>query len=119
MTNEQRAEALINELGFDFDAIDKERIRSLIEEEVANYQPGSSEYIRVLCGYLYCIGDESDVPLLEKAKYNINFDVGCMIDLEWIDSLGNRTTDYQVRSREELISDFVNYYQGFEADDLY
>ena len=117
MTNEQRAEALINELGFDFEAIDKSRIIRLIEEEIENFQAGSSEYIRVLCGYLYCIGDESDVALLEKAKYNINFDVGCMIDVEWIDSLGNREVDYPVRPRDVLIRDFVDYYTGFEADD--
>jgi hypothetical protein len=40
-----------------------------------------------------------------------------MIDMEWIDSLANRTTDYPVRSKEVLIRDFVDYYTGFEADD--
>ncbi len=119
MTNEQRAEALINELGFDFGTIDKKRIISLIEDEIEDYQDGSSEYIRLLCGYLYCLGDKSDVGLLEKAKYNINYDVGCMIDTEWIDSLADRTVDYPIRSREELVRDFVDYYRGFSADDVY
>ncbi|MBO4310329.1 MAG: hypothetical protein J5856_04570 [Lachnospiraceae bacterium] len=118
MTNEQRTEKLVKELGFDFDSIDKNRIIHLIEEEIDNYQQGSSDYIRLLCGYLYCLGDESDAALLEKAKYNINFDVGCMIDIEWIDSLANRKVDYPVRSREEQIRDFVNYYRGYEADEF-
>ena len=118
MTNEQRAEKLISELGFDFETIDKSRIIRLIEEEIENYQDGSSEYIRLLCGYLYCIGDESDVSLLEKAKYGISFDVGCMIDGEWIDSLANRTVNYPILSREELIQCFVNYYKGFKADEF-
>ena len=117
MTNEQRAESLIAELGFDFEKIDKKRIISLIEKEIDDFQDGSSEYIRLLCGYLYCLGDESDVALLEKAKYGINFDVGCMIDGEWIDSLANRTVKYPILSREELIQAFVDYYSGFEAEE--
>lgn len=80
MNNEQRAEALIKRFRFDFDLIPKEEISNLIEKEIVDFQEGSSEYIRVLCGYLYCIGDRFDADLLEKAKYQINMDVGCMID---------------------------------------
>lgn len=47
----------------------------LIQKEIENYQEGSSEYIRVLCGYLYCIGNASDAELIKRAKYGINFDV--------------------------------------------
>lgn len=89
MTNEQRAEVLIKKYGFNFAMIPKEEIIELIEKEIYNFQARSSEYIRLLCGYLYCIGDQGDVPLIEKAKYKINFDVDCMIDGEWIDSLKN------------------------------
>ena len=89
MTNEQRAEALIQKYGFDFPSIPKEEIRRLIEQEIEDYQEGSSEYIRLLCGYLYCIGDAADIPLLERAKYGINMDVGCMVDWEWVESLKN------------------------------
>ena len=54
------------------------------------------------------MGDISDVPLLEKAKYSINMDVGCMIDGEWIDSLKNGGISSQyIRSRQEIIDDFV------------
>ena len=80
-----------------------------------NYQPGSSEYIRLLCGYLYCLGDRSDIPLLEKAKYNINMDVGCMIDREWIDSLKNGGKETQFTgSRQDIIDGFVSYYKVFQ-----
>lgn len=49
--------------------------------------------------------------LLEKAKYGINFDVGCMIDQEWIDSLKNAGVgDAFVNSKEVLIEKFVSYY---------
>ena len=119
MTNEQRAEALINELGFEFDKIDKSYIRQLIEDEVKSFQEGSSEYIRLLCGYLFCIGDESDIELIKKAKYNINFDVGCMIDQEWIDSLANGgAAGDGIRSKDELIKTFAEYYRDFEPDDF-
>ena len=114
MTNEQRAENLMNELGFDFGNIPKGFIVSLLKSEIENYQEGSSEYIRLLCGYLYCLGDASDAPLIKKAKYDINMGVGCMIDSEWITSLENGgVADGNTRSREEIMSDFVFYYQNY------
>ena len=118
MTNEQRAENLIAELGFDFGRISKDYIISLLEEEISNYQEGSSEYIRLLCGYLFCLGDVSDVPLLKKAKYGINMDVGCMIDEEWIASLENGGAAIgNFRSRDQIIDSFVYYYQNFDSED--
>ena len=120
MTNGQRAEKVIKEYGFDFDNISKEEIINLIENEIKDFQSGSSEYIRLLCGYLYCLGNEEDASLIEKAKYKINMDVGCMIDWEWIESLenGGQETD-NVRSKEALMDDFKRYYRNFEADDLW
>ena len=120
MDNEERAERLIQELGFDFDSIPKSFIISLLEREVADFQEGSSEYIRLLCGYLYCLGDKSDSELIRRAKYNISFDVGCMIDEEWIKSLENGGVAAEnVRDRSAVIDDFVNYYQNyFKVDDL-
>ena len=122
MTNEQRAEKLVQELGFDFDQISKDYIISLLEDEISNFHEGSSEYVRLLCGYLYCLGNISDIPLLKKAKYGINFDVGCMVDGEWIDSLENGGVEvdlgYIVRSRDEIIRDIANYYKDFMASDL-
>lgn len=121
MNNEKRAELLIKKYGFDFDSISKNEIISLINEEIDNYQYGSnSEYIRLLCGYLYCIGDKSDIDLIRKSKYSINMDGGCMIDIEWIDSLENggiEDIENYVRSRNEIIADFTEYYYNFHADD--
>ena len=118
MTNEQRAEALIQKYGFDFKKISKEEIRLLIEKEIAHFQEGSSEYLRLLCGYLFCIGDISDVSLIERAKYDLNMDVGCMIDQEWIDSLKNGgIEDEYVRTRDEIIKSFIFYYKDFKASD--
>lgn len=54
MTNEQRAEQVIKKYGFRFNDIPKQEIIDLLQKEIANYQPGGSEYIRLLCGYLYC-----------------------------------------------------------------
>ncbi len=118
MNNEQRAEMIIKKYGFDFESIPKQEIIDLIKAELEDFQPGSSEYIRVLCGYLYCIGTQDDADLIRQAKYEINFDVGCMIDVEWIDSLtGSSAGNSSIRSRHEIIEDFVSYYQNFEADD--
>ena len=67
-----------------------------------------------MCGYLYCLGDISDVPLLEKVKYGIDMDVGTMIDGEWIDSLenGGIKTKY-TQTRKEIIEGFIDYYKFF------
>lgn len=120
MDNEKRTEMLIEKYGFDFDSIPKYEIISLINEEIDNYQYGSSsEYIRLLCGYLYCIGDKSDIDLIKKAKYNMSMDVGCMIDIEWIESLKNggiEDTEHYIRPRNEIIADFMEYYSDFQAD---
>ena len=117
MTNEQRAEQVIKKYGFDFEKIPKIEIIELIQKEIDDFQGGSSEYIRLLCGYLYCLGDSSDIPLLKKVKYSINFDVECMIDGEWIESLENGgEEDNYVNSRKDIIANFVAYYKDFEAD---
>lgn len=118
MTNEQRAERVLKQYGFEFDKIPKEEIMGLLRKEIDDYQLGSSEYIRLLCGYIYCIGGVSDVPLIEKAKYSINMDVGCMIDVEWIESLKNGGVEGSfVRTRQEIIEAFVFYYKDFKAED--
>ena len=113
---EELADRLAEELGFDFGKISKARIIDLLEKEIAEHKNDeSSEYIRLLCGYLFCLGDKSDLPLLKKAKYGINMDVGCMIDGEWLQSLENGGVADEannIRSREELIEDIVRYYGG-------
>ena len=117
MKNLQRTEKLVKKYGFDFEKIQKNEIINLLETEIENYQEGSSEYIRLLCGYLFCIGDKTDIPLIEKAKYGINMDVGCMIDWEWLESLKNdgKETEY-CYSRNKLIESFIEYYTAFRGD---
>ena len=108
--NEERAKNIIQKYRFDFDKIPKPEIVDLIKKEIENYQEGSSEYIRVLCGYLYCIGNASDAELIKRAKYGINFDVGCMIDGEWIESLLSNDVDGQ---RNAIIQYFIEYYCSY------
>ena len=67
-------------------------------------------------GYLFCLGDISDVPLLEKVKYKIDMDVGTMIDGEWIISLKNNgieMEEYDIQSKQEIIEGFVDYYESW------
>ena len=123
LTYDERAENFIKRFGFYFDKIDKNQIISLINEEFERAVEerkrcfyDSSECLRVLCGYLYCLGDISDVPLLEKVKYGIDMDVGTMIDGEWIISLKNNgieMEEYDIQSKQEIIEGFVDYYKFF------
>ena len=124
---EERAEYFVKKLGFDFDKIDKNNIIYLLNEEFKRAIKeekedsdffDSSECLRVLCGYLYCLGDISDVPLLEKVKYGIDMDVGVAIDSEWIDSLKNegiamKLEEYDIRSKKEIIKNFVDFYKNY------
>ena len=123
LSSDERAENFLKRFGFDFDKIDKNEIISLINEEFERAVEerkrcfyDSSECLRVLCGYLYCLGDISDVPLLEKVKYGIDMDVGTMIDGEWIISLKNNgieMEEYDIQSKQEIIEGFVDYYKFF------
>ena len=124
----ERAEYFVKKLGFDFDKIDKNNIIYLLNEEFKRAIKeekedsdffDSSECLRVLCGYLYCLGDISDVPLLEKVKYGIDMDVGVAIDSEWIDSLKNegiamKLEEYDIRSKKEIIKNFKIQENFFE-----
>ena len=120
---EERAEFFIRKLGFDFDKIDKNEIifllnkefeRAIKEEKEDSDFFDSSECLRVLCGYLYCLGDISDVSLLEKVKYSFDMDVDIAIDFAWIESLknGGIKTKY-TQTRKEIIKGFVDYYQSW------
>mgnify|MGYP003084727739 CR=1 FL=1 len=82
LSSDERAENFLKRFGFDFDKIDKNEIISLINEEFERAVEerkrcfyDSSECLRVLCGYLFCLGDISDVPLLKKVKYKIDMDM--------------------------------------------
>ena len=112
MDNDERANLIINKFGFSFNGQYRKEIIQLLEAEIENYQLGSSEYLRVLCGLLFCIGNKQDVEIIKRIKYGINMDVGCMIDAEWIASLEESEEEW-VRSRQELIEDFISYYKEF------
>ena len=123
LSSDERAENFLKKFGFDFDKIDKNEIISLINEEFERAIEerkrcfyDSSECLRVLCGYLYCLGDISDVPLLEKVKYKIDMDMGVAIDGIWIISLENNgmeMKEYDIPSKKELIKYFVDEYKGW------
>ena len=123
LTSDERAENFIKRFGFDFDKIDRNQIISLINEEFERAVEerkrcfyDSSECLRVLCGYLFCLGDISDVPLLEKVKYKIDMDMGVAIDGIWIISLENNgieMKEYDIPSKKEIIKDFVDFYKNY------
>ena len=115
LSSDERAENFLKKFGFDFDKIDKNEIISLINEEFERAIEerkrcfyDSSECLRVLCGYLFCLGDISDVPLLEKVKYKIDMDMGVAIDGIWIISLEKNGMEIK-----ELIKYFVDEYKGW------
>ena len=115
MSDEARAEQLVLKYGFDLQTIDKAEIVALHRDEIKELKEHGSDghtYLRVLCGYLFCMADIEDIPLLESAKYDVGFDAGGMVDGVWIDSLK------QGGDRRELIETFVTetkHYFGMVA----
>lgn len=105
--NEIRAEELIRKYGFNFENVPREDLRLLLQKEIKNFTPGTSSYVRTLCGYLFCIGNIEDADLITSAKYDINFEIGRDIDDQWIDSLNGFQDEY-AENREELINLFVD-----------
>ena len=104
MSDEARAEQFVLKYGFDFQTIDKAEIIALLRDEIKNLKENGSDghtYLRVLCGYLFCMADTEDIPLLESDKYDVSFDAGGMVDGAWIDSLK------QGGDRHELTEAFV------------
>lgn len=113
--NERRTAELLDKYGIDFINVPKDEIAELLNEELKAPKKGSSEYLRLLCAYLYCAGGDDAVKLIKKAKYSVNMDVGAMIDGEWISSLENGgMPDGYVRSREEIVASIILYYMDYE-----
>lgn len=113
--NESRTAELLDKYGLDFIKVPAGEIRELLTEELKSPAEGSSEYIRLLCAYLFCAGGKEDAELIRKAKYTTNMDIGAMIDKEWLTSLENGgIADDETRSRDELIADIVMYYMDYE-----
>ena len=59
MTNEQRTEQIIKKYGFNLINISKEEIIVLLQKEIADYQPGSSEYLRAIFQTFPCLKKRS------------------------------------------------------------
>lgn len=115
LSNEERAAEIVRRYGFRFRQIPKEEIRELLEQETEHYRHGSSEYIRLLCGYLFCVGDKEDADLIEKVKFGINHDVQCMVDEEWISLLRAEPTLSVKLARRRSRNEFESYYKQFPS----
>ena len=116
MSDETRAEQLVLKYGFDFPTIDKAEIVALLRDEIKNLKENGSDghtYLRVLCGYLFCMADTEDIPLLESAKYDVSFDAGCMVDGAWIDCLKQ---DDDRRELTEAFMEETKHYFGMVGE---
>ncbi|MGN1411524.1 MAG: hypothetical protein ACI4WH_03310 [Oscillospiraceae bacterium] len=107
----------VKKFNFDFSSSHRGEVLELLEQEIYNYRnvkdyyKKSYEYIRFLCGYLFCIGNTDDIEIIEYVRYTLGMDTGTMIEYEWIQrlKLGLQSAEF-VRSREDLIQDFVDWY---------
>ncbi|MCL1792145.1 MAG: hypothetical protein FWG40_12545 [Peptococcaceae bacterium] len=118
INKEGQAKDLLLKYSFDFqNEKHREEIITLLEKEIdwckkPDSQWESSEYLRVLCGYVFCFERGEDAALIKRAKTEINFDVGCIIDEDWITSLSKNDAT-TIRTRKSLIQGFTDYYKNY------
>lgn len=112
---EEKAEKFLQQYNFDFKEDYRHEIRDLLEKEFDNYdETQSSEFLRVLCGFLFCIGNVDDVALIRKVKYELSFDVENMIDVNWTDGTGmQRNSMAKELWHEQLVEEYIAYYKGY------
>ena len=109
---DSRTQELLGKYGMDFMNIPADEIRTLISEELNAPKKDSSEYLRLLCAYLFCSGEKDDAQLIRKVKFSGSMDILNAIDKDWISCLEG--SDECERSRDELISDIMLYYLDYE-----
>lgn len=109
--NEKRALDLINRFNFNYTNIPKQRIINLLNEEYNNPHEGSSEYLRLLCGYLCCIGNKEDALLIKKIKYGLDMDTGCMIDSDFIIALEKEDKQLIENIKRQLKEYYQEYFK--------
>jgi hypothetical protein len=112
---QQQTEAAEKKLNAEKDGTkpsDKKKNRRMEEDYFGGetQEKRSTEYLRMLCGYLFCIGTRSDAALIERAKYDISFDTGIMIDGIWIDILSDQGGE---TDKEDIIDEFMDYYDDY------
>ena len=85
--SENKARLFFEEFGFNFKVEDRYIVRNLLEHEINNSSKNDEgEFLKVLCGYLFCIGNPEDVDLIKKVKNDLGRDVGLMINRGWTDA---------------------------------
>lgn len=113
--NERRIAEVLDKYSKDFLNTPKEEIRALITGELAAPVKDNTEYLRLLCAILFCVGDKEDAQLIKKVKYSGSMDILDAIDKDWISCLENDGENAEdMRSRDEIISDIMLSYFDYE-----
>ena len=111
---EEKAKKFLQQYGFDFKEDYRGEVRAMLTREIDDFNENeSSEFLRVLCGYLFCIGN-TDVGLIKKVKYELSFDVGCMIDVNWTDAEGMKVNSMAKELwYEQLVREYIEHYKNY------
>ncbi|MEO2204667.1 hypothetical protein ABGV42_13055 [Paenibacillus pabuli] len=86
--NEEKA---LQEFGLELGSRDRERIRTLLQQEIENSSAMDNDYLRILCVMLFAIGHVEDTQLIWQAKRK-NQDTGSYVDVQLLCGAGFEDT---------------------------
>ncbi|MFK0522090.1 hypothetical protein ACINKY_07730 [Paenibacillus illinoisensis] len=134
--NEEKA---LQEFSLEPGSRDRERIRTLLQQEIDNSNAVDNDYLRILCVMLFAIGQVEDTQLIWQAKRK-NQDTRSYVDVQllcgagfeetiiYLEQLGEQQAEEQLQylkqcelydfvdfSKEEWIAQYKQYYGVIEG----
>lgn len=113
--NEEEA---LQEFGLEPGSRDRERIRTLLQQEIDNSNAMDNDYLRILCVMLFVIGDVEDTQLIWQAKRK-NQDTGSYVYVQLLCGAGfEETIIYLEQLGEQQAEEQLQYLKQCEPYDF-
>lgn len=104
-----KEDEILEQYGLEPDIKYREKLRSLLKEEISNNYAEDNEYLKTLCIMLFSIGAVEDSLIIWEAKQK-KFDTSCYIDVQLLCGAGfDNTMDYLMTIANEEVSQEISY----------
>lgn len=113
-----KEEAILDQYGLEPERKYREKLRSLLAEEIKNEDAEDNEYLKTLCIMMFSIGAVEDSLIIWKAKQK-NFDTSCYIDVQLLCGAGfDNTMDYLMTIASKEANQEMDYLLKRKAADF-
>ncbi|WP_127539489.1 hypothetical protein [Paenibacillus illinoisensis] len=111
-------EKVLQEFSLEPGSRDRERIRTLLQQEIENSSARDNDYLRILCVILFAIGHVEDTQLIWQDKRK-NQDTGSYVDVQLLCGAGfEETTIYLEQLGEQQAEEQLQYLKQCEPYDF-